>query len=71
MFMKDSEIKKFRKYAKNKSTKMFVQSLFPDKFRDIVTQCFLPQGLFVLSAQPEIVHFAGSVLLFCKHLTPL
>ena len=41
MFMKDSEVKKFRKYAKDNSTEMFVQSLFPDKFRDIVTQCFL------------------------------
>lgn len=41
MFMKDSEVKKFRKYAKDNSTEMFVRSLFPDKFRDIVTQCFL------------------------------
>lgn len=40
MFMKDSEVKKFRKYAKDNRTEMFVQSLFPDKFRDIVTQCF-------------------------------
>ena len=41
MFMKDTDVKKFRKYAKDNSTEMFVQSLFPDKFRDIVTQCFL------------------------------
>lgn len=41
MFMKDSDVKKFKKYAKDNSTEMFVQSLFPDKFRDIVTQCFL------------------------------
>jgi type I restriction enzyme R subunit len=41
MFMKDNDVKKFRKYAKDNSTEMFVQSLFPDKFRDIVTQCFL------------------------------
>lgn len=41
MFMKDSEVKKFRKYAKDNSTEMFVKSLFPDKFKDIVTQCFL------------------------------
>jgi len=41
MFMKDSEVKKFKKYAKDNSTEMFVQSLFPDKFKDIVTQCFL------------------------------
>ena len=41
MFMKDSEVKKFKKYAKDNSTEMFVRSLFPDKFKDIVTQCFL------------------------------
>ena len=41
MFMKDTEVKKFKKYAKDNSTEMFVKSLFPDKFRDIVTQCFL------------------------------
>ena len=41
MFMKDAEVKKFKKYAKDNSTEMFVRSLFPDKFKDIVTQCFL------------------------------
>ena len=41
MFMKDTEAKKFKKYAKDNSTEMFVKSLFPNKFRDIVTQCFL------------------------------
>lgn len=41
MFMKDNEVKKFRKYAKDNSTEMFVQSLFPDKFKSIVTQCFM------------------------------
>lgn len=41
MFMKDTEVKKFKKYAKDNSTEMFVKSLFPDKFKDIVTQCFL------------------------------
>lgn len=41
MFMKDSDVKKFKKYAKDNSTEMFVESLFPDKFKDIVTQCFL------------------------------
>ena len=41
MFLKDSEVKKFKKYAQDNSTEMFVKSLFPDKFRDIVTQCFL------------------------------
>lgn len=41
MFMKDADVKKFKKYAKDNSTEMFVQSLFPDKFKNIVTQCFL------------------------------
>ena len=41
MFMNDADVKKFKKYAKDNSTEMFVQSLFPDKFKDIVTQCFL------------------------------
>ena len=41
MFMKDSDVKKFQQYAKDNSTEMFVQSLFPDKFRDMVTQCFM------------------------------
>ncbi len=41
MFMQDAEVKKFRKYAKDNSAEMFVNSLFPDKFKDIVTQCFL------------------------------
>lgn len=41
MFMKDAEVKKFKKYAKDNSTEMFVESLFPEKFKDIVTQCFL------------------------------
>ena len=41
MFMRDNEVKKFRKYARDNSTEMFVRSLFPDKFKDIVTQCFM------------------------------
>lgn len=41
MFMNDADVKKFKKYAKDNSTEMFVQSLFPDKFKNIVTQCFL------------------------------
>ena len=41
MFMRSDDVKKFRKYAKDNSTEMFVQSLFPDKFKDIVTQCFI------------------------------
>ena len=41
MFMKSPDVKKFKKYAKDNSTEMFVQSLFPDKFKEIVTQCFI------------------------------
>ena len=41
MFMDDKDVKKFNKYASDNSTEMFVQSLFPDKFKEIVTQCFL------------------------------
>ena len=41
MFMKDPEVVKFRKYARDNSTEMFAQSLFPDKFSKIVTQCYM------------------------------
>lgn len=41
LFMKDSDIKKFKKYANDNSSEMFTQSIFPDKFKEIVTQCFL------------------------------
>lgn len=41
MFMSSPDVKKFKKYAKDNSTEMFVKSLFPDKFREIVTQCFI------------------------------
>jgi len=41
MFMNDDDVKKFRKYAKDNNTEMFVNSLFPDKFKEIVTRCFL------------------------------
>ncbi len=41
MFMKDPEVVKFKKYARDNSTEMFVQSLFPDKFSKIVTQCYM------------------------------
>ncbi len=40
-FMSDPDVKKFKKYAKSNSTEMFVNSLFPDKFKNIVTECFL------------------------------
>lgn len=41
MFMKDADVRKFREYARDNSTEMFVKSLFPDKFQEIVTQCFM------------------------------
>ncbi len=41
MFMSDSDVKKFKKYAQDNSTEMFVNSLFPDKFKSIVTKCFM------------------------------
>lgn len=41
MFMNDKEVKKFKKYAKDNNPGMFVNSLFPDKFKEIVTRCFL------------------------------
>ncbi len=41
MFMKDEEVKKFKQYAKDNSVQMFVKSLFPDKFSEIVTNCFI------------------------------
>jgi len=40
-FMSDPEVKKYQKYAESTSPEMFVQSLFPDKFKNIVTQCFV------------------------------
>ncbi len=41
LFMDDKDVKKFKKYASDNSTEMFVNSLFPDKFKEIVTQCFM------------------------------
>ena len=41
MFMQDIDIKKFAKKAKENSSEMFVKSLFPDKFQEIVTQCYM------------------------------
>ncbi|NCC87772.1 MAG: type I restriction endonuclease subunit R [Clostridia bacterium] len=41
MFINDNDVKKFKKYAKDNNPEMFVNSLFPDKFKDIVTRCFL------------------------------
>lgn len=41
MFMNDADVKKFKKYARDNNPEMFVQSLFPEKFKEIVTKCFL------------------------------
>lgn len=41
MFMNDAEIKKYKRYAMNNDSEMFINSLFPDKFMEIVAKCFL------------------------------
>ncbi len=41
MFMSDKEVKKFKRYAHDTTPEMFVTSLFPDKFKEIATQCYL------------------------------
>ena len=41
MFMADDDVSKLRKKAKGSSSEMFVKSLFPDKFKEIVTKCYL------------------------------
>lgn len=41
MFMNDEEIKKYRRYAKDNNPEMFIKSLFPEKFKKIVTKCFM------------------------------
>ncbi len=41
MFMNDAEIKKYKKYALSNDPEMFVNSLFPEKFMEIVAKCFL------------------------------
>ncbi|MBR2498388.1 MAG: type I restriction endonuclease subunit R [Clostridia bacterium] len=41
MFMNDTEVKKFKRYARDNNPEMFVKSLFPDKFKEIATQCWL------------------------------
>lgn len=58
MFMKDTDVKKFKKYARDNSTEMFVKSLFPDKFKDIVTQCFLDnnESFAKLFNDPDFYH---------------
>jgi len=58
MFMSDKEVKKFRRYAKDTSTEMFVNSLFPDKFMEIATQCCLEnaEGYRKLFEDQEFYH---------------
>ena len=41
MFMNDSEIKKYKHYAKDTTSEMFERSLFPEKFKEIATRCWL------------------------------
>lgn len=41
MFMNDKEVKKFKRYARDNNAEMFVKSLFPKKFKEIATQCWL------------------------------
>ena len=41
MFMSDADVKKLRQKAKGSSSEMFVQSLFPEKFKEIVTKCYM------------------------------
>lgn len=40
MFMNDSEVKKYAQYAKDNNPEMFVNSLFPEKFREIAMSLF-------------------------------
>lgn len=39
-FMADSDLKKFKRYAKDNNPEMFEKSLFPDKFKSIATKCY-------------------------------
>lgn len=41
MFLSDKEVKKFKRYAHDTTPEMFVKSLFPEKFKQIATQCYL------------------------------
>jgi type I restriction enzyme R subunit len=40
MFMNDPEVKKYAQYAKDNNPEMFINSLFPDKFKDIALRLF-------------------------------
>ena len=39
-FMESEDVRKYRQYAEDNSPEMFVRSLFPDKFKEIVTKCY-------------------------------
>jgi type I restriction enzyme R subunit len=41
MMMKSDDVKHFKRLAQNNSTEMFVKSLFPDKFKEVLTRCFM------------------------------
>lgn len=41
MFMKDEDVEKYKKYAQDNNPEMFEKSLFPNKFKDLVTQCYM------------------------------
>lgn len=41
MFMKDEDVEKYKKYAQDNNPEMFEKSLFPEKFKDLVTQCYI------------------------------
>ncbi len=38
--MNDPEVKKYAQYAKDNNPEMFINSLFPDKFKDIALRLF-------------------------------
>ena len=40
MFMNDPEVKKYTQYAKDNNPEMFINSLFPEKFKDIALKLF-------------------------------
>ena len=41
MLLSDKGIKKLERCAKNTTSEMFEKSLFPEKFKEIATQCYL------------------------------
>lgn len=41
MFMNDKEVTKYKRYARDNNPEMFVKSLFPQKFKEIVTRAFM------------------------------